>query len=272
MNDAATGRRLHPVTELVLLGCALLLVYGVDSPVVPALLVIAATLAAILSPHVRVLGWMLTVAALTGSMLIMAGIVQGLFSPDPDATVLWSWGPFEATIQGLAVAGQLWLRLVATVAVCTLFGFASDTTRVFDGLVALHAPVQIAAVCASAMNLMPELRARADAALLARAARGWPIRRLGVRLRAMPGILAGLLTAALVQADERREVLAWRGLGASAHPVPLRDHADGPVQRWFRRLAPVLTAATVIASVAGALPLPGTAELLHVWGVGGPHA
>lgn len=259
------GRRraiLHPATELVLLACALLVTYGVPSPVVPVTILSAAVAAALWSPRVRFGRWAATFAVLAVPMLVMVGIIQGLFYPGDGATVLWWWGPASVTVEGLSVALQLWLRVAAMIAVCALFAFGADVARTFDGMIRLRAPLGIAYVCATAMSLIPLLRDQTGDALTARAARGWDTTRFWTRARILPGILAGLLTSSLVSLDQRHDTLAQRGFGR-ARPAAIQDHPDGALQRCIRWAAPVLALALVVLTVTGTLHLPAASE---IWG------
>ncbi|UOR02161.1 energy-coupling factor transporter transmembrane protein EcfT [Leucobacter allii] len=253
---------LHPATELVLLGCALVLVYGLPSPLVPALLLVGAGAGAARSPRVRFGRWLATLAVLAGPMLLVVGVVQGLFYPGADATVLWERGPVAITVEGLAVAAQLWLRVAAMIGVCALFAFGADSARTFDGMIRLRAPLGIAYVCATAMSLVPLLRDRISHALDARAARGWDTSRAVTRLRLLPGILAGLLSASLVELDQRHDALEQRGFGRAVRPAPLQEHPDGRIQTVLRWGAPLVAAALLVASAIGVLPLPTASELI----------
>lgn len=180
------SRRWHPATEIIVLGCALVLVFGIPSPVVPLLVLAGSTIAAVASPSVKVATWAATVAVLCVPMLIVVGLVQGLFYPGDEVRVLWRAGPVRLSIEGLAIAVQLWLRVTALVALCAVIGLGSDAARFFDGLITLRLPASIAYVCASSLSLIPLVRARVREDLEARAARGWATDRWSVRLRLLP--------------------------------------------------------------------------------------
>lgn len=263
-----TGPRgLHPATELILLMSGLLLVYGIPSPAVPAAVLLCAAAGALASPRTGFGRWLLTLAMLAGPMLVMVTVIQGLFYPGEDVTVLWEAGPAAVTVEGLAVALQLWMRVAAMIGVCALFAFSSDAARVFDGMIRLRLPLSIAYVCSAAMSLMPLLRRRTAEALSARAARGWDVGRVRTRLRLMPGILAGLFTSLLIQLDQRHDTLTQRGFGRSPRPAPLQEHPDGGLQRLLRRGAPLLAVLLVVASLVGLLPLPTASDLLDAAGL-----
>lgn len=263
--DSGPAALLHPATELVLLVCALLVITGIPSPIVPAAILCIAAGVAVASPRMRFAHWLTTLAVLAVPMLVMVGVIQGLFYPGDDLEVLWRWGAASLTVEGLAVALQLWLRVAAMIAVCALFAFGSDSARTFDGMIALRAPLGIAYVCATALSLVPLLRAQVSHALEARAARGWNTTRLRTRLRLLPGILAGLVTAALVQLDQRHDTLEQRGFGRVKRPAALQDHPDGQTQRAIRWTAPAMSIVLVILSVTGVVHLPAASELLGVF-------
>ncbi|MCQ9367670.1 energy-coupling factor transporter transmembrane protein EcfT [Brevibacterium sp. 91QC2O2] len=267
-----TAPRLHPATQVLATLCALFLVFGVSSPLVPAAVIVAAGCVAAASRSVRLRTWAATLAFVSLPVLVMTLIIQGLFYPGERVTVLWSAGPAHITVEGLAIAVQLWLRVAGTVAVSALFALGSDSARLFDALVALRVPVRIAQVCASALGLAGQLGAQTRALLAAHRARGWDTSRLRVRLTLLPGLLAALFTGALVQMDQRQVTLAQRGLGhvsgpGARRPGSLQDHADSPVQRACRWIMPVLVLALIIASSAHLLPLPTATRILEVLGV-----
>ena len=261
------GLGLHPATGLVLLLCALVLIYGIASPLVPVTVLLAAAIGAVRSPT-GFGRWAVTLAVLSGPMLVMVGIVQGLFYPGDSATVLGEWGPVSVTVEGVAIALQLWLRVAAMIGVCALFALGTDSARAFDGLRRLRIPLGIAYVCATSMSLVPLVRDRTRQSLAARAARGWDTARLGTRIRLMPGIIGSLLTAALVQLDQRHDTLTQRGFGSTPRPAPLQDRPDPPFERAIRWAAPVCTVALVAGSISGVLPLPGASDIIAGVGIG----
>lgn len=253
--------RAHPATHLVLLGCCLLLVFGIPSPIVPLAILVGASIGALTSQDIRFRSWLISVAAICLPILIVVGVVQGLFYPGAEV-VLWEFGPARLSVEGLTIAAQLWLRVTAMVAVCALFALGADSARMFDGLIALRLPPAIAYVCATALSLVPVIRARTTRVLAARACRGWDTDRWSVRLRLLPSIVTGLFTAVIVEVEQRHDVLVQRGFSTTARPAPLQDHHDGPGQKFLRRGVPLLTLVLVVGSVAGFLPLPTAAQIL----------
>lgn len=252
-----------PQCQLVVLVSALLVVFGVPSPVIPGFIFVAAAVVALLSPQVRASRWLLTVLLLAGPMLVIVFLIQGLFYPGEEITVLAEFGPATVTEEGLLVASQLWLRVAAMIAVCAVFALGSDASRVFDGLIALRAPLSLAYVVSSALGLIPLLRHQLTAAMTARAARGWDTSRLRVQLRLLPRVVAGLLTATLAQLDQRHDALAQRGFGVTPRPAPARTYRDDVATRLVLVITPVAAIGLVLLSMLGMVSLPSAREILE---------
>ena len=255
-------RRLHPATELVILACSLLLVFGIPSPIVPFIILTGSIVIVMVSPAVRLRTWLMTVGLLCLPTLVVLIIVQGLFYPGTEVHVLWRAGPARLSVEGLSIAVQIWLRVSSLIGLCALFGLGADSARLFDGLRRLRLPPAVAYVCASAIGLIPLIGARTRHIIEARRARGWATDSWRVRIRLLPGIIVGLVTAILLTVDQRHEVLEVSGLDSSTTAVDLQDHTDGTRQRLLRILAPLVTLGLIVASVTGILPLPGAAQLI----------
>lgn len=254
--------RWHPATEIIVLACSLLLVFGIPSPVVPIAIIGATFIAAAVSPAVRLRSWAIGVCVLCLPTLLVLSLVQGLFYPGAEVTVLWEYGPAELTVEGLAIAGQIWLRVTALVSLCAYFGLGADSARLFDGLRFLRLPSSVAYICASAIGLIPLIRTRTQQIIEARASRGWDVSSWMVRTRLLPSIVTGLFTSVLIEAEQRHDVLEQRGLGEPTQVTSLQDHHDGPGQRVLRRGGPILTCVLVVCSVAGVLLLPTADQLI----------
>lgn len=256
------ARRWHPATEIIVLACSLLLVFGIPSPVVPVAVIGATFIAASMSPAVNLCSWAIGVGVLCLPTLIVLGVVQGLFYPGAEVSVLWQYGPARLTVEGVAIAVQIWLRVSALVSLSAVFGLGADSARLFDGLRTLRLPSTVAYICASAIGLIPLIRFRTVQIIEARASRGWNVGSWAVRIRLLPGILAGLFTSVLIEVEQRHDVLAQRGLHESRQTTSLQSHTDGRGQRFLRRGAPVLTCVLIVCSVAGILPLPTADQLI----------
>ncbi|MCU4297131.1 energy-coupling factor transporter transmembrane protein EcfT [Brevibacterium permense] len=255
-------RRLHPATELIILACSLLLVFGIPSPIVPVIILTGTVVTVTLSHVVRLRAWVMTVGLLCLPTLVVLIVVQGLFYPGTDVHVLWQVGPARLSVEGLSIAVQIWLRVSALIGLCALFGPGADSARLFDGLRRLRLPSAVAYMCASAIGLIPMIGARTRHIIEARQARGWATDSWRVRIRLLPGIVTGLVTAILLTVDQRHDVLESSGLNSNATATALQDHTDETGQSLLRILTPLVTIGLIVASVTGVLPLPGAAQLI----------
>ncbi|SDS85559.1 Cobalt transport protein [Brevibacterium siliguriense] len=255
-------RRLHPATELVILACGLLLVFGIPSLIVPVIILTGTIITVTVSSMVRLRTWAMAVGLLCLPTLVVLIVVQGLFYPGTEVHVLWQAGPARLSAEGLSIAVLIWLRVSSLIGLGALFGLGADSARLFDGLRRLRLPSAVAYVCASAIGLIPLIGARTRYIIEARQARGWATDSWHVRIRLLPGIVVGLVTAILLTVDQRHEVLETSGLDSNATVVELQDHTDGTGQSLLRILTPLAALGLVVASVMGVLPLPGGAQLI----------
>jgi energy-coupling factor transport system permease protein len=239
--SAPSGRRLHPATEIVLLLSCLLLVFGIPSPVVPTVIILATLLTVTLSPVVSLRLWAVGVGVLCLPTLLVLVIVQGFFYPGTEVHVLWEAGPGHLSVEGLSIAVQIWLRVSALIGLCALFGLGTDSARLFDGLRRLGMPDSVAYVCASAIGLIPLIGTRTRQVIEARKARGWAADDWSVRLRLLPGIVVGMFTSVLIDVEQRHEMLEHSGLGTSGPGVELQDHRGGKGQALVRILVVVVS-------------------------------
>lgn len=254
--------RLHPATELLLLASALLVIFGIPSPLVPVIIIALTLIGVLMSSRARISHWLLAQLVINAPTLVAILLVQAFYAPAREGTVLFEWGPAAVAVEGLAIALQLWLRVTAMVGVCALFAFGTDSARTFDGMIALRAPLSLAYIISASLTLVPLVRSRISEAFDARAARGWDTTRLRTRLKLLPGILTALVITAITQLDQRHDALVQRGFGMTSRPVLARAYPNGKLQRAVRWVVPLGSLALVVASVAGWVAVPRMTDLL----------
>jgi energy-coupling factor transport system permease protein len=241
---------LHPVTLLVLLGCAALLVFGIPSPLAAAAVLVAAWVAA------AVLGCASAALRLAVPLLlpvlVVVLLVQGLTYPG-GTTVLVEAGPLAITSEGLQVAAQLALRMAATVSAVLVLVVTVPPHRLLTGLTAVGAPPRLALVAALALDAVPQLRRRAGVTAAALRVRGVDPRTVRGGLATVHLLVASLLVGTVHGLGQRSDALAGRGLDVAGAGPAVTWHAvpDGRGQRWVRRLAPVATVLLVFAVAVG---------------------
>jgi energy-coupling factor transport system permease protein len=134
--------------------------------------------------------------------------VFGVSNADPDATTLFTLGPWRVTEEAFQAGVGLGLRVVAIGAVGAVFALTTDSTRLADALVQqAHVPERFAYGALAAYGAIP--RFAADLANL-RAAR----RMRGLRGSWHPRILVGLLVLAIRHGDRMALAMDARAFGS----------------------------------------------------------
>lgn len=200
--------RLHPVTKVTLLVCCVFGAYLAPPVAVAALLCLLAAASVVAG-----------VAAGVGraglSILVPLGVgllaVHGLFRTG-SGTVLVTLGPLTLWRDGVAYA----LSFLGVLAVFVLAGllFVSTThpKKLMTGLTEAGVPRKLGYVFVASLQLVPELRRRAERIVDAQRSRGLDTRgSIPGRGRALVSLLGPLLIGALVSTQTRSLALEARG-------------------------------------------------------------
>jgi energy-coupling factor transport system permease protein len=168
----------------------------------------------------------LIVAALA---VALANLLFSGAAADPTASELLRLGPIRVTAESLAAAAGLGARVVAIVAVGTVFTMTTTPTRLADSLVQqARVSARFAYGALAAYQAVPRL---SDDLVTLRAAR----RLRGLRLGWHPRILVALLVRAIRHADQLAIAMDARGFGSgprtSYRPLTwrLRDVLAGAI-------------------------------------------
>jgi energy-coupling factor transport system permease protein len=220
LTDAQLGSPLGRVSPVVKLAIALGWLVGLAftvSPWPPLALAIVAlasgvTLGSIPSGRLARALAPLWIAALGIGFF---NLIFSTSNADPTATELFRIGTIRITVEGLATAIALMLRVVAIAAVGVVFTLTTDSTRLADSLVQqAHVSPRFAYGALAAYQAIP--RFAEDLTTLRQARR---IR--GLRGTWHPGILIGLLVLAIRHGDRMALSMDARAFGS------------GP-RTWFR--------------------------------------
>lgn len=195
-------------------------------------------------------------AALTDFWLIGASLVvsTAVFANNPgNATLLWAWGPFNATLEGVLIGCSLAARMAAIAAFSALFTMTTDPTDLVRSLVQqLRVPPRFAYAILAAYRFFPVLEREYEAIGLAQRLRGRPQAGAGKgRLDARRRMLIPLFAGAVRRTDRVAVAMDSRGFDSARARTHFRrlsvDRADALL------LVGTLTAATLIFAVGAAL-------------------
>ena len=239
--------RRNPITKLLALGLVLLAAFLLPPATLPALVVamfVTGWSAGLSRPLVRSL-------RIPFLLLTSIVVVNALFFPSA-REVLWSFGPFVLSREGLTFGLVSGGRLIAAFLASVLFLFTTLADDLLEGLVSRGVSHRLAFVVLSSVQMVPRMQARAGAILDAQQARGLPVTgSLGHRLRALVPLIGPVVLGSLIDVRERTFALEARGFGSRPQRSSYRIVGDPPVDRWLRLLIMVGAVGVVVAAVLG---------------------
>lgn len=232
---SAAGRlhRLNPLTKLVFAVCAAALAFGGAGgwPAALALSALGLLLlgwAGLLVPALRVITFSL------GPLAAFLFLVHGLFNPG-NRTIWVQLGPLAVGEEGLAYAAVVALRVLAALSAALVFVLSTPPGELMLALAQAGLPPPLVYVLSSPFQLLPEMRARAEAILMAQRARGLSLGgRWDQRARALLPLLAPLVLGTLVEVEARAQALELRAFGVAGPRTRWRDLPDPPAERAAR--------------------------------------
>jgi energy-coupling factor transport system permease protein len=186
-------------------------------------------------------------------LAVSLALVQGFFYPGAQDTV-WQLGPLALKREGLEFAFVTATRLFVIAGAGLLVVYATHPADLALALVRAGAPHALAYILVSAIQLLPEMQARATDILNAQSARGLETQgSLRVRLAAFVPLLGPLVYGALESVQERALALDARAFIAPRPKTSWRELRDSPAQRVTRIL--LFVGSLLLAGYTVASPL-----------------
>jgi energy-coupling factor transport system permease protein len=149
-------------------------------------------------------------------------------------TVLFSIGPFDATVEGVDFAGQILVRLFAISTAIGLFGLTTDPRALVKDLERRGLSSRFAFVAAATLEAVPAMVERAQVIQASQRARGLDTEgSIPSRLRGVLPLVAPVILSSLTEVEERTLALEVRAFGR-----PGRRHLLwwAPDRTWERAL------------------------------------
>ena len=167
-------------------------------------------------------------------LAVSLALVQGFFYPGAQ-DVLFQVGPFALKREGLEFAFVTGARLMLIASAGLLVVYATHPADLALALVQAGAPYPLAYIIVTAIQLLPEMQARADGILNAQQARGLETTgSLRVRVSAFLPLIAPLVYGALENVQERALALDARAFRAPRPKTSWRELRDSQRQRVLR--------------------------------------
>ncbi|HEU4326951.1 MAG TPA: energy-coupling factor transporter transmembrane component T [Roseiflexaceae bacterium] len=224
---------LHPLTKLAGAALVLAAVFALPWPAaLPALLALVLALAAIGGVLPTLLRRLLLLLAPVICSLLL---IQGLLFPPERITPL-TVGPLTIWAEGLRFALTTAVRLLTLTGTMLLLVQTTHPADLVAALTAIGAPRSVGYIILVALQLLPDMAARANAILEAQRSRGLETEGVLRRLRSLPALVAPLIVGALVDVEARALALESRAFAARGPKTTLRALRDTPGQRTARWL------------------------------------
>jgi energy-coupling factor transport system permease protein len=236
--------RLNPFTEIILAVCLSLIVFIAPDYRVPLVLaVVLLGFVFIARVHALVLR-LYAVVALPFAFFIT--LVQGILSPGAKVTPFLTIGPITIWEQGFASARLIFLRISVLILAFLLLATTAQPQRIRVALIDKGVPNKLAYVFVASLQIIPEMRDRAQSITEAQQARGLDTKaNLRTRFKSITALMAPLLISTLIAANTRALALNARGFEATGKRTFLYEIPDSIAERVLRYTAMGAVVATL---------------------------
>lgn len=241
--------RLNPLTKMTVAAAGSVAALAVGGYVVPLAVAAAMLLGASVA---RLAGRLLGLSLLVSLPIAVSVVLVSVFTR-VGTTVLFSIGPFDATLQGADFAGQTLVRLLAIALSVGLFSTTTDPRALVADLERRGAPPRLAFVALATVEAVPTLAERGRVIAEAQRARGLDTEGgLVARARGLLPIVGPAILSSLTDVEERSLALETRGFTRPGRRELLWSVPDSARQTFARRLL-LATLVVLVAAHAARL-------------------
>jgi energy-coupling factor transport system permease protein len=247
--------RLNPLTKATLAIVATLgsfILGGYIGPLaILAILVLPGAVAARLVPRLVRLAVLISLPISISVALVSVFTRAG-------ATVLFTIGPFDATLEGVDFAAQIIVRLFTIAMALALFGLTTEPRAFVVDLERRGLSPRVAFAAAATLETIPLMVERALAIQAAQRARGLDTEgSLLTRIRGVLPLVAPVILSSLTEVEERSLALEVRSFGRPGRRDLLWVLPDNGRERGLRWLLVAALGATFVGTLAGVMPRLG---------------
>jgi energy-coupling factor transport system permease protein len=170
-------------------------------------------------------------------------------------TVLFTIGPFDATVEGVDFAGQILVRLFTISTAIGLFGLTTDPRALVKDLERRGLSPRFAFVAAATLEAVPAMLERAQVIQASQRARGLDTEgSIRARLRGVLPLVAPVILSSLTEVEERTLALEVRAFGRPGRRHLLWWAPDRTWERVLRWALVILFVAVVALRMSGRFP------------------
>ena len=170
-------------------------------------------------------------------------------------TVLFTVGPFDATLEGVDFAGQTLVRLLAISTAIGLFGLTTEPRSFVLDLERRGLSPRFAFVAMATLEAVPAMVERAGVIASAQRARGLDTEgSVRARLRGLLPLVGPVILSSLTEVEERSLALEVRAFGRPGRRNLLWRIRDTSGQLVLRAILLLLLLAAILGRVTGTFP------------------
>ncbi len=170
-------------------------------------------------------------------------------------TVLFTIGPFDATLEGVNFAGQTLVRLLAISTAIGLFGLTTEPRSFVLDLERRGLSPRFAFVALATLEAVPSMVERASVIASAQRARGLDTEgSVRARLRGVMPMVGPVILSSLTEVEERSLALEVRAFGRPGRRHLLWRIPDSGAQLALRAVVLLALVAAIVARVTGSFP------------------
>jgi energy-coupling factor transport system permease protein len=171
------------------------------------------------------------------------------------STVLFSIGPFDATLEGVDFAGQTLVRLLAISTSIGLFGLSTEPRSFVLDLERRGLSPRFAFVALATLEAVPAMVERANVIASAQRARGLDTEgSIRARLRGVLPLVGPVILSSLTEVEERSLALEVRAFGRPGRRALLWRIPDSGVQLAARALMLLALVVVIGMRISGTFP------------------
>ncbi|HKG19425.1 MAG TPA: energy-coupling factor transporter transmembrane component T [Candidatus Limnocylindrales bacterium] len=243
--------RLNPLTKAVVATVQSLGAFIIGGYVGPLAIIVLTVLPA--AAVAGVLGRLVRISLLLTLPIAISVILVSVFTR-AGTTVLFSIGPFDATLEGVDFAGQTLVRLFAISTSIGLFGLTTEPRAFVLDLERRGLSPRFAFVALATLEAVPAMVERASVIQSAQRARGLDTEgSVRARLRGVLPLVGPVILSSLTEVEERSLALEVRAFGRPGRRNLLWRIPDSSAQFAIRALLLLGLVALLVLRFSGVL-------------------
>ena len=246
--------RLNPLTKAVIATVESIGAFVIGGYIGPLAIIFLAVLPA--AAIAGVAGRLVRISLLLTLPIAISVVLVSVFTR-AGTTVLFTIGPFDATLEGVDFAGQTLVRLFAISTSIGLFGLTTEPRSFVLDLERRGLSPRFAFVAAATLESVPAMVDRASVIASAQRARGLDTEgSVRARLRGLLPLVGPVILSSLTEVEERSLALEVRAFGKPGKRHLLWRMPDSTAQLVVRAALLALLLTAIGARLAGVFPSP----------------